>query len=102
MNLDIDNLFKPSANVLISEYWSDAKDKKSTILTVNKNKKLLEDRIKTVEKKLYRVIFGLEKCSLRKIAIFSEKSCFWGCKSIFLYLLISNMIINVANDTLDH
>ena len=40
MNLDIDDLFKPSANVLISEYWSDNKEKKSTILLNKDDKKL--------------------------------------------------------------
>lgn len=39
MNLDVDNLFKPTANVLISEYWSDTKDKKSTILLNKDDKK---------------------------------------------------------------
>lgn len=39
MNLDIDDLFKPSANVLISEYWSDNKEKKSTILLNKDDKK---------------------------------------------------------------
>jgi len=41
MNLDINDLFKPSANVLISEYWSDSKDKKSTIL-LNKEDKMFK------------------------------------------------------------